>query len=247
MMTRFLQGSALPGRGAGFAVVFAVGLLAASGLVAEPPATLYLSDLARATPLVSRQAWGALGLDTAAAPADGRAATPIRIGEKTYAKGLGHHAGGEIVVPVSPAYVRFVAEVGVQWQGGKRGSVVMQVWVDGVKQFDSGVRSDSDATVPVEVSIVGARELRLVATDNGDGIGCDMATWAEARVLLDGKVPSFGPVTVEVGGLAATLSASSSGFAVATAGSGPQIAFLAPASAAIVAGPPMRPPAWRYR
>jgi cytochrome c553 len=235
MMTRFLQGSALPGRRAGLAVVFTLGLLAASGLVAEPSATLYLSDLARATPLVSRQAWGALGLDTAAAPADGRAATPIRIGEKTYAKGLGHHAGGEIVVPVSPAYVRFVAEVGVQWQGGKRGSVVMQVWVDGVKQFDSGVRSDSDATVPVEVSIAGARELRLVATDNGDGIGCDMATWAEARVLLDGKVPSFGPVTVEVGGLAATLSASSSGFAVATAGSGPQIAFLAPASAAIVA------------
>jgi hypothetical protein len=215
-------------------VALSVAVLAAGVLAAEQPAILYLSDLARTMPLTSQQAWGTLGLDTAAVPPDGRAATPILIGKKTYAKGLGHHAGGEIVVPVTPAYLRFCAEVGVQWQGGQRGSVVMQVWVDGVKQFDSGVRTDSDAAVPVEVSLAGARELRLVATDNGDGIGCDMATWAEARLGLDGSIPTFGLAKVDVLGVDAPLSAASSGFAVAMADRGPQVAFLIPAAAAVV-------------
>ncbi len=237
-MRRFPWGRSVRASGAGWTGWLVAGLLVGQGLGAEQPASRYLSDLARATPFVAQQAWGTLGLDTATVPPDGRAATPIILGQKTYAKGLGHHAGGEIVIPVTPAYVRFCAEVGVQWQGGQRGSVVMQVWVDGVKQFDSGVRTDSDAPVPVEVALTGARELRLVASDNGDGVSCDMATWADARIILDGNVPTFGLAKVEVAGAEVPLSSASSGFAVALAGSGPQVAFLAPAAAvaAVAAG-----------
>lgn len=206
---------------------------ASAGSVAEP-AVVYLSDLAREQALTCRQGWGRLGLDTAAVPPDGRQATPIRIGEKTYAKGLGHHASGEITVPIKPHYVRFCAEVGVQWQGGRRASTVLQVWVDGTKRFDSGVRNDSDPALPVDVAVAGARELRLVASDNGDGIGCDMATWAEARFLQDPSVPSFAPAAFLVGGKEIPRSDSAAGFSVALAGAGPQAAFLEPERAVIV-------------
>jgi len=227
------------GLGAGglacLALCLAASLGALPGLAAEPSACLYLSDLARETPLVTRQAWGTLGLDTATVPPDGRSPTPIIIGQKTYAKGLGHHAGGEITLPVQPSFVRFCAEVGVQWQGGSQGSVVMQVWVDGAKQFDSGVRSDSDPPVAVDVPLAGAREVRLVATDNGDGIACDMATWAEARVLLDGSVPSFGRPQLALAGNEAVRSLASAGFSVAAGETGPQVAFLESGRALVVA------------
>jgi hypothetical protein len=217
------------------ALVAATALLWPLTSAADEPASRYLSDLARETPLDCRQAWGTLGLDTATVPPDGRAPTPIILGDKTYAKGLGHHAAGEIVLPMQPPFVRFRAEVGVQWQGGGRGSVVMQVWVDGDKRFDSGVRSDSDAPVAVDVDLAGAREVRLVASDNGDGISCDMATWAEARVLLDGTVPSFGRPKAVLGGVEAQRSTASAGFSVAGASTGPQIAFLEPSAAMVVA------------
>lgn len=219
----------------------AVALLAAglwgqtTAPVPEASACRYLSDLARETPLAYRQAWGTLGLDTATVPPDGRSPTPIILGQKTYAKGLGHHAGGEITLPVQPSFTRFLAEVGVQWQGGGRGSVVMQVWVDGDKRFDSGVRTDSDPPLPVDVALAGARELRLVATDHGDGIGCDMATWAEARVVLDESVPAFGRPTLTLGGKPAIRSAVSAGFSVAWADAGPQVAFLETGRALVVA------------
>ncbi len=227
--------------GRGLLWAAALGLAAALGparAADEEAGVRYLSDMARETPLVYRQAWGTLGLDTAAVPPDGRAPTPIILGQRTYARGLGHHAGGEIVVPVQPSFVRFRTEVGVQWQGGGRGSVVMQVWVDGVKQFDSGVRSDSDPPLPVDIPLAGARELRLTADDNGDGIGCDMATWAEARFVLDSTAPSFGAPQATLAGRPAARTAAASGFSVALAGEGPQIAFLEPAAAMVAAVDP---------
>ena len=41
------------------------------------------------------------------------------------------HASGEIIVPLRGHYTRFQALVGVQWQGGGKGSVVFRVSVDG--------------------------------------------------------------------------------------------------------------------
>lgn len=225
------------GRTVGRLVASAVLVAALAGtaaLAASDPAVVYLSDLAREQALTCRQGWGTLGLDTAAVPPDGRQPTPIRIGEKTYAKGLGHHASGEITVPIQPHYVRFCAEVGVQWQGGRRATTVLQVWLDGVQQFDSGVRADSDPALPVDIPVAGGRELRLVASDHGDGIGCDMATWAEARFVLDASVPAFAPATLVVGGSEVPRSDSACGFSVALADAGPQAAFCEPERSVLI-------------
>lgn len=160
------------------------------------PATEYLSDLLHRF-VVFQQGWGELGIDTCA-HAPGQTPLPLRIGEKTYAKGLGHHAPGEIVVDLNGEYALFEVEVGVQWQQGTTGSVVFQVYVDGKKRFDSGVRRETDPPLPVRIRVEGAGELRLVVTDAGDGITCDCANWAEARLVRSTRPASVSGETMKV-------------------------------------------------
>ena len=146
----------------------------------DTPAVEYLSDVPERI-LHVQQGWGQLGIDVAA-HAPGQQALNLRTKDEEYAKGLGHHAPGEIVVDLEGLYESFEAEVGVQWQGGNVGSVVFQVFVDGEERFDSGVMREHDPARPVRILVAGAEELRLVVTDAGDGITCDCANWAEARL-----------------------------------------------------------------
>jgi hypothetical protein len=145
------------------------------------PIVEYIADLQHRF-VYLQQGWGELGLNTCA-HAPGQTPLPLRIRDKHYTRGLGHHAPGEIVIDLNGEYEVFEAEVGVQWQSGNVGSVVFQVYVDGKKRFDSGVMRETDAPKSVRVSVKGANELRLVVTDAGDGITCDCANWAEARLV----------------------------------------------------------------
>ncbi|MBM4085912.1 MAG: hypothetical protein FJ272_14090, partial [Planctomycetes bacterium] len=187
----------------------------------------YVSDSFKELVVESRQDWGRLGLDTAVVPTDGRTPQPLRIGEKTYAKGLGHHANGEITLSLEGRYKAFKAEVGVLWQGGRRGSVVFQILADGQKRFESGKMSDSDAPQAVDVSLEGVRELRLVLTNAGDGISHDAGIWAEARLVGGETTVRFGQAQVTLNGQPAPpLSASVAGFALVAGDTGPQVAIL---------------------
>ena len=150
----------------------------------------FVSDRNAGITLQHSQQWGDFGFDTAAART-GTVGSQLRIGEKTFDKGLGHHANGEIVIDLRGQYSRFRAWIGVQWQGGGhrpkvgRGSVVFRVSVDGNDVFKAGPMSDSDPPKEVDVPLAGARELCLIASDAGDGIACDMANWAEACLVRD--------------------------------------------------------------
>ena len=151
-------------------------------LSAQEPAAKYLSsDLAdRLSTIV--QGWGGLGMDTSVNPLH-QPAMKLRIKDKEYQHGLGHHASGEIVVDLAGQFQTFQAEVGIQWQGGQdQASVIFRVLVDDKKVFDSGVMREGDAPRPIKISVAGADELTLVADDAGDGITCDCANWADARL-----------------------------------------------------------------
>ena len=118
--------------------------------------------------------------------------TPLRIGRKAYKHGLGTHAVSEIAVELPPGAKRFEAEVGVDNNadtGGVRGSVVFSAEVAGREAFATGVCKGGDAPTPVRVDLpAGARELVLRVGDGGDGVACDQADWADARlVLADGR------------------------------------------------------------
>ncbi len=62
------------------------------------------------------------------------------------------------------------------------------VLVGGAEAFKSAVLREGMAGVPVSVKLDGAREFILQVDDAGDGIGCDQADWADAKVKLqDGR------------------------------------------------------------
>jgi hypothetical protein len=155
--------------------------------VYRPTTATFLSDLSWVgTPV---NGWGPAERDRSngeTGAADGRT---ITLNGVSYAKGLGVHANSEVIYNLGGAYTRFLADVGVDDEVAERGSVVFQVFGDGVKVFDSGVMTGNSATRSVDVSVVGVQQLRLVVTTAGDGNGSDHADWAAARLLSETIVP----------------------------------------------------------
>ncbi|HOZ48355.1 MAG TPA: NPCBM/NEW2 domain-containing protein [Candidatus Hydrogenedentes bacterium] len=196
---------------------------------------VYLSDAYGTLAVSCQQGWGELGLNAAAAAPGQRPASPLRIGETTFEKGLGHHATGEFTLEVEPGeFIAFAAQVGVQWQGGGRGSVTFQVYVDDILGFDSGRMTDSDPAQSAYVALEGGRSLRLVASDSGDGIGCDMANWAEARLVRDPDTMRLGKPCVTLCGVKAPEpSAEVCGFSLIANAEGPQVVSLGTKSFAV--------------
>ncbi len=162
-------------------VLFSMFLITLSS-VSFSDRTVYLSDVPEYIASIT-QGWGEIGWDVSA-HATGHSPMQLQIGDKSYKKGIGHHAPGEIVVDLNGRYKFFECEVGIQKQdGSNKGSVVFQVIVDGEIKFDSGIRKELDSSLPVKVDINGAYGLRLVVNDGGDGITCDCANWADARLV----------------------------------------------------------------
>jgi hypothetical protein len=144
----------------------------------------YVSDVLGERLLFHSQDFGNLGVDTCAW-VEGRPKLPLRVRDREYAKGLGHHANGEIVLLLEGRYATFEAEVGVQWEHGDTGSVVFRVLVDGQPRFGSGIVREADDPRPLSVPVKGAQILTLIAEAAGDGITCDCADWLNARLTPD--------------------------------------------------------------
>ncbi len=215
-------------------VLLAVLVPAASGAapgadVSPQPAgteVVYVSDIWSELEPDHAQAWGALGLNTATKPPDGRQPSVLKVGEQTYEKGLGTHAAAATEIVLRSDFIRFEAEAGIQRQGGGRGSVVFEVYVDGEKRASVGPLSDDAPPQPISVDVKGGRVLRLVTLDGGDGIGCDVANWLNARFVLDPNTPDVGePAVTLMGQSAPPPSAGVCGFSLLAADTaGPQLA-----------------------
>jgi len=116
---------------------------------------------------------------------------PLRIADKEYHRGLYCHAVSKVVARLPGPGERLTAEVGVdsneQTRPG-RGSVVFSVNTRGKELFRSEVMREGMRAVPVNVELDGATEFTLEVGDAGDGISCDQADWADAKVTLkDGR------------------------------------------------------------
>ena len=129
------------------------------------------------------QGWGELGFDVAAHGA-GQKPLTLQIKDKSYSHGLGHHANGEIILSLDGEFKTFQTDIGVEWQGGQNvAAVIFQIFVDGREVFKSRTMGESDTAVPVTIPVENAAELRFVATAGADGITCDCANWADARLI----------------------------------------------------------------
>ncbi|MBC7326619.1 alpha-galactosidase [bacterium] len=117
--------------------------------------------------------------------------TPIKIGKKEYAHGLGTHANSEIVVDVPRGARIFKAFVGIdnnQDTQGKRGSVVFSVETDGRELVKTPVLKGGDEPFLIEIPLTpDISQLILKVDTTPDGPGWDQADWADAQFIMSDK------------------------------------------------------------
>lgn len=129
-----------------------------------------------------------------------RLGRPLRIADRMFWQGLFCHAYSKVLVRLPSGATKFEATVGLdsneQTVGG-RGSVMFSVSVAGKEFFCSSLLREGMAGVPVSTDLGGTREFVMEVHDAGDGIACDQADWAEARVTLtDGTVVWLGDMAM---------------------------------------------------
>ena len=111
----------------------------------------------------------------------------LRLGTATFGHGLYCHAPSRVEVRLPGPAAEFCATIGVDSNNntsGGRGSVVFRVESsDGEILYESPRMTEADAAREIRVPLGGEVELTLVVTDAGDGISCDQADWADARII----------------------------------------------------------------
>jgi hypothetical protein len=104
-------------------------------------------------------------------------------GNKSYEKGLGVLSNTEITYDISgDGYKSFITDIGVDDEVENNGSVTFEIWLDGVKVYDSGLMTGNTPTNSIAIDIDGGNTLKLVVTDGGNGTDSDYADWADARL-----------------------------------------------------------------
>jgi hypothetical protein len=165
-------------------ILLAIAFLAALKVQSTADTLPAIVALSQESPVLENQAWGGLSANKSVGGA------PLAVGGKTFDTGLGMHANGEAEYDLEGAYETFEAKVGVDdaVKGMPGGTVVFQVFADGEKKFDSGLMRAGDAAKPVSINVHGAKMLRLVANDGGDGIAADHADWCDAKLTANPAV-----------------------------------------------------------
>lgn len=149
-----------------------------------PPAVTYF-ELSQATSVTC--GWGSAWQDRSV---EGK---PLRIGSAVFERGVGTHAPSELRFPFAgrvagrARWLTFYA--GINADMTERGSVVVQVWFDSTKVFESAVLRVHEEPIYVCLPVHDAKELRIVATDAGDGIAADHLNLCNVRVTTGDEPP----------------------------------------------------------
>ena len=108
---------------------------------------------------------------------------PLRIGGKTYRKGLGVHTRCRLVYALDGAYRSFITDVGIDDEVGDKGSADVRVLVDGKLKFERKALTGRAAPLRIELDVAGAKRLTLIA-DFGPQLDiADHVDWANARLI----------------------------------------------------------------
>jgi alpha-galactosidase len=111
----------------------------------------------------------------------------MRMNQTTWASGIGVSGGARILYHLGGRCQEFTAVAGLDDKAGQQGSVVFQVWTDGILAWTSDTLRFGDDPVSVQVDLTGVRELELTLTPAGDSTTDDLANWADARVRCSGN------------------------------------------------------------
>jgi hypothetical protein len=113
------------------------------------------------------------------------AGNELRLGGSTYDKGIGMHSQSRLTFDLGGGYQWFEAWVGLDDRTGRKGSVQVQVLVDGKSQ-NLGAANEltgQDTPLPIRVSVAGARQLTLVVLFGRNGDVQDHVDWADAQLI----------------------------------------------------------------
>jgi hypothetical protein len=143
-------------------------------IVVKEPTYSYLSDMTRS---FTRAGSGSIGVDKSTG---GR---QLKISGRRYQRGIGVAAGSELRYDLSGHYYRLVGDMGVDDEVGVNGSLVFQVWGDGVKLFESGTMTGRNGAKRINLDVHSVQQLSLVVLDAGDGAAMDHADWAGIRLV----------------------------------------------------------------
>ncbi len=141
-----------------------------------PPSTTFLSDLTWTSAVNSD---GPVGRDRSnGGTADGDGHT-LTINGVKFAKGLGVRAASDVRYSLAGHYDVFTASIGIDDEiSSSQGSAVFQVWLDGVKAYQSETLRGYNSARFVRLIVTGKNELRLVAMTGGDSGSTDHGDWA---------------------------------------------------------------------
>ncbi|MBM0743681.1 NPCBM/NEW2 domain-containing protein [Phormidium sp. CLA17] len=152
----------------------------------------YLSDLNSTS---AANGWGVFEKDKSNGEQGATDGKTLTLNGVTYAKGLGVHAGSEIIYNLGGKYTKFSSNIGVDDEVGNAGSVVFQVFVDGIQLFTSSKMTGATATQLVNLDVTGKQSLKLIVTNGGDDNTFDHADWADAK-LISGGIPPTPPISL---------------------------------------------------
>ena len=114
-------------------------------------------------------------------------AQPMRIGSKTFTRGLGMHANSHTVIELGAGCKSFKCQIGADLNAPTReagGSVVFIVKTDGKERYRSKILKPGDEPLAVLVDLAKARKLELITDVSIKGFTGDHADWADARITL---------------------------------------------------------------
>ncbi len=111
---------------------------------------------------------------------------PLRLGDKTYAHGIGVNSHSVLVVSLVKPAARFQAVIGLDRNVDRtKGSVRFRVRVGGKDVFATDVIRPGHRPQTIDVPLKGAKRFELMVDDGGDGRGWDQGDWVDARVVLE--------------------------------------------------------------
>jgi alpha-L-fucosidase 2 len=138
-------------------------------------------DLSRITHITS--GWGTPKINVSIA------GKPLRIGSEEFDQGIGVHAPSEIVIPLENQYRWVTFYAGVSADMTEKGSVTVEVWLDGKKIHDTGVMKVKEEPRYVSLPVDGGRELKIIGTDAGDGVAADHLNLGNVRLSAGQQAP----------------------------------------------------------
>lgn len=128
-----------------------------------------------------KNGWGPVEIDQSVGEKVAGDGSTLRIGNETFAHGLGVHAPFVASYPLNGERGFFRAKVGIDDETDARGSAILEIWLDDVKADQVRVVG-GDAARDVRVDVTGKKKLTLIVSDAGDGIANDHVDLISPRV-----------------------------------------------------------------